>query len=1129
MVDSPTKFATPRNRLATSLIPIAIVLGLGPAGAFASSTWSGVPGEPAGRHAGNAQVIEASAMRTFTLDQDRIERTLEAAPGDTDELSRAHVVSLPAPDGGFQRFEIAETPVMAPKLAELHPEIRTYAGKGVEDPAATVRITTSPLGFQASVRGGELGSWYVDPVYRNDTSLYASYFGADLVNRHGPLTESEEIAADPGLLAGARRSGGRVASNGTQLRTYRLALLSDPTYATYHGGGANVTAAKVALINRVDQIYEGELAIRLVLIANNNLLNLDTAAQMTGADGPCGTSPCFTTDQAAGCTGGTLSRNRIVIGQIIGASNYDIGHIIFGLSGGGVAGLGVVGDSGKARGCTGVTAPIGDFFAVDYVAHEMGHQFAGNHTFDGTESNCSAGNRNPGTSVEPGSGSSIMAYAGICDRDDLQPHSDPYFSQRSFDEIVTYVTGSPGSINEIQSAAFTGFGAGDSFTLTYNGTTSTTTITNGTNYNTAGLTLALGEILPAGTVPVVDGFGGTLAPSANGFEVEFSGTLSGTDVPQMLQVTNVSGFTASVNDIDQGGPVDNQGAATATGNTPPAVTAPAAFTIPYRTPFALTGSATDPDPDTLTYMWEQNDIGVGAGTLLVSPSKTTGPLFRQFGTALDAGAYDGTLSPSPGENAATTDPTRVFPDMAQILANNTNAATGDCPNGPPPGVEPVPAGLVDCYSEFLPTPGYLGPMHFRLTARDGNAAGGGVGNAETTVNLAPDTGPFLVTAPNTAATWASSSTQTVTWNLAGTSGPPISAANVKISLSTDGGQTYPHTLAASTANDGLADVTVPAGLTTSQARVKVEAVGNVFFDVSNANFTITSTAAGPVVSNDAPSGTVTVAQGSDLSPVTVSASDADSVGNALVATPSGLPAGVTLTPGANSGGTTLPGTAAWRVGGGPVTAAVGTYPVIIGVGDPTLTGSTSFQIVVEATPAPGAQTIDFPPISDRTYGDPDFAVSATASSGLPVSFTAAGDCTVAGGTVAITGAGACTVTAHQQGNAAVAPADDVARTLAIARAPTTTTLTVKPKKAKRKRKVTATAVVASSGPKPSGSVSFAIGARNLGTVPVAAEGSAKVKFKAKKSGKVTATYTDAQADFAGSAGTAKLKVKRRRR
>ena len=219
-----------------------------------------------------------------------------------------------------------------------------------------------------------------------------------------------------------------------------------------------MTAAKVALINRVDQIYEDDMSIRMVLIANNDLLNLNTWAQATAPNGPCGAAACFTQSQVTGCS--STTRARFVIGQIIGASNYDIGHLALGQPGGGVANLGVVGRSNKAGGCTGIPTPVGDFYAIDYVAHEMGHQFGGNHPFNGNQLNCSSGNRSAATSVEPGCGSSIMAYAGICLTDDLQPHSDPYFSQRSHQEINTYVA-APGAINEVQTASLRHFGGGN--------------------------------------------------------------------------------------------------------------------------------------------------------------------------------------------------------------------------------------------------------------------------------------------------------------------------------------------------------------------------------------------------------------------------------------------------------------------------------------------------------------------------------------------------------------------------------------------------------------------------------------------------------------------------------------------
>jgi Metallo-peptidase family M12B Reprolysin-like len=397
------------------------------------------------------------------------------------------------------RSALATAPRERTAAARRHPNIKTFNGQGLDDPTATIRLDQTPLGFHASIRGSR-GSWYIDPYYHLDQSVYVSYFGRALKNRHGTFVEREVRG-----LRTASRQAGRLAvslgrsgaqsvtagpSVGSVLRTYRLALTSDPSYATFFGGPAFVTAAKVTLMNRVDQIYEDETSIRMILINDNDLLNLDTPALATDPNGPCGSAGCFTPAQLSTCGGGTLSRNRIVIGQIVGASNYDIGHVALGVNGGGVASLGVVGGNAKAQGCTGLPQPDGDFYAVDYVAHEMGHEFAGNHTFNGNQLNCSGGNRNGATSVEPGSGSSIMAYAGICRQDDLQPHSDPYWSQRSFEEITNYTSSTRRAINEVQTASLRDFDATDSFTINYNGTDSPA-IVNGTNYSPAAIQAAL--------------------------------------------------------------------------------------------------------------------------------------------------------------------------------------------------------------------------------------------------------------------------------------------------------------------------------------------------------------------------------------------------------------------------------------------------------------------------------------------------------------------------------------------------------------------------------------------------------------------------------------------------------------
>jgi hypothetical protein len=215
-------------------------------------------------------------------------------------------------------------------------------------------------------------------------------------------------------------------------------------------------------------------------------------------------------------------------------------------------------------------------------------------------------------------------------------------------------------------------------------------------------------------------------------------------------------------------------------------------------------------------------------------------LFRQFGVRAVVSSSDTIEYNSPGENHVTTNPTRVFPDLAQIVANNTNAATGACPT-----VTGTPsADVIECYAEFLPTAAYVGAanvnaspasLNFKLTARDGR---GGVGSASTQLVLVSGAGPFLVTAPAAGVTAAGGSTLNVAWNVANTSAAPVSTANVRISLSTDGGLTFPTILAASTPNTGSKAVVLPA-VATAKARIKVEALGNVFFDVSHADFAIT--------------------------------------------------------------------------------------------------------------------------------------------------------------------------------------------------------------------------------------------------------------------------------------------------
>ena len=257
----------------------------------------------------------------------------------------------------------------------------------------------------------------------------------------------------------------------------------------------------------------------------------------------------------------------------------------------------------------------------------------------------------------------------------------------------------------------------------------------------------------------------------------------------------------------------------ATGDSVPTVNAGTAKTIPKQTPFTLTATGSDADPadvPNLTFVWEELDAG---GTLYPNPPygdqagdppTTTRPLFRPF-------------SPIP-------DKSRTFPSLTYIL-NNANL---------PPAVS---GGFQT--AETLPSVSRI--MNFRATVRDQRF---GINDSSVAITVDGNSGPFAVITPNGGGTL--SGAQTVTWSVNGTSSAPVNATNVRISLSTDGGNSFPTVLLASAPNTGTAGVTLPNGILSSTARIKVEAVGNVFFDISNANFSIAPGDNCPAVSGFSP-------------------------------------------------------------------------------------------------------------------------------------------------------------------------------------------------------------------------------------------------------------------------------------
>ena len=228
------------------------------------------------------------------------------------------------------------------------------------------------------------------------------------------------------------------------------------------------------------------------------------------------------------------------------------------------------------------------------------------------------------------------------------------------------------------------------------------------------------------------------------------------------------------------------------GNHAPEVTLPYTngFQIPISTPFQLTGSATDEDGEILTYCWEQYDLGPYGP--MGSPLGDA-PLFRSF---------------PPSEDGDT----RIFPNINAVIANQ------------------VPI------SEYLPD--YTRNLTFRLTVRDNNMEAGGTTWEEVKFKSTASAGPFLVNYPNTAGLSLESGAQEmVTWDVANTDNGAVNCQVVNILLSVDGGFTYPFVLACSTPNDGEEMITIPNTLT-DEARIKVEAADNIFFDISNNDFNI---------------------------------------------------------------------------------------------------------------------------------------------------------------------------------------------------------------------------------------------------------------------------------------------------
>jgi subtilisin-like proprotein convertase family protein len=361
----------------------------------------------------------------YQLDLQKLKNILVAAPVRGQLNGKSPItITFPMADGSFEKFAVMESPIMHPELAAKYPMIKTYAAQGIDDPTATMRFSITQFGLHTMTISGKHSTNYIDP-YTSDRLIYTVYDKSSLA---GTPQNFECLLNEDLNLPSLRNDISNTVFNTNDqiLRTYRLALSCNAEYgnifATTPGNEvADIQAQMTISMNRVNGVYERDLAITMEFVPNNDTLIFYGS---TTAD-PWANEYNTTTAQ--------------VIDSRIGVANYDIGHN-FNTSGGGNAGcIACVctsisqNDQHKGRGFTGSSNPTGDAFDIDYVAHEMGHQYGGYHTMN-TCNRSGSGT----TEVEPASGSSIMAYAGICPSN-VQAHSDDDFNYVNVRDISANV------------------------------------------------------------------------------------------------------------------------------------------------------------------------------------------------------------------------------------------------------------------------------------------------------------------------------------------------------------------------------------------------------------------------------------------------------------------------------------------------------------------------------------------------------------------------------------------------------------------------------------------------------------------------------------------------------------------
>ncbi len=412
----------------------------------------------------------ATRNRILRLDRNQLQARIQSAKA----AHNPFLLEAPLPDGSIANIELQATEVLSPELQQRYPEIKTWRISSTNPLILSGRAELSALGFRIMLRSISGEQWLIEPIQHPTQSAqhrsltasdhYQSYSRRQTSQQNSTTfscgvqagTETTEWQIDKyqSLLPQKRHTrGNKLTRTGNKLLSYDLAISATGEYTQKFDGSQTLAySAIVSTVNRINEIYEQELGITLKLVSGTETVFNNPATDPFDNSGLLSTA----------------AQNQSVLDTMIGSNRYDIGHVLgAALSNNGVAYVSSVCNSGrKAQGITVSNAPLEDHFMVDYVAHEIGHQLGATHTFNSAQTGCGGGGRIASTAFEPGSGSTIMSYAGLCASHNLQPHADPQFHS--------------GSVDQIHKALFDGHGATCAQDISINN--NAPTVNAGSNY-----------------------------------------------------------------------------------------------------------------------------------------------------------------------------------------------------------------------------------------------------------------------------------------------------------------------------------------------------------------------------------------------------------------------------------------------------------------------------------------------------------------------------------------------------------------------------------------------------------------------------------------------------------------------